>query len=280
MIRMRTVPSSVSVTTLELLSGFPSVSVLHTVMRNLSKPFSASYFDSLASSSSRYFSVSCTIRSISDGDTLLATILWLIVGSTHSSASFDVTLSLFTVVQPSEPHCPPCLAWASLTTSSSGSQPCHQFPLLTSCPRTPAYLHSVPFQRRAFRVVHLTHLPLLDMNYLRFWRTSTLVALTLGTIVFTLRVILTWVDTFSQLLHLSGQLLSHITLCVSATSYEGLVSSTLRSSSTLKRLPINCSSSLIGLFLELSSLPGSLVTLASISLVLHLAALSPGCWVS
>ena len=49
---------------------------------------------------------------------------------------------------------------------------------------------------------------------------------------------------------------------------------------TLKRLPINYSSSLIGLFSELSSLPGSLATLASFSLVLHLAAPSPGCWVS
>ena len=54
----------------------------------------------------------------------------------------------------------------------------------------------------------------------------------------------------------------------------------LRSSSTMKRLPTNYSSSLIGLFLELSSLPGSLVTLATFSLVLHPAALSPGCWVS
>ena len=51
----------------------------------------------------------------------------------------------------------------------------------------------------------------------------------------------------------------------------------LRSSSALKRLPINYSSSLIGLFLSLS---GSLVTLASFFLVLHLAAPSPGCWVS
>ena len=48
----------------------------------------------------------------------------------------------------------------------------------------------------------------------------------------------------------------------------------------MKRLPINYSSSLIGLFLELSSLPGSLVTLASFSLVLHLAALFPSYWVS
>ena len=47
--------SSVPVTTLELLRGFPPVSLLHTVTRNLSKPFSASYFDSLASSSSGYF---------------------------------------------------------------------------------------------------------------------------------------------------------------------------------------------------------------------------------
>ena len=63
-IRMRTL--FVSVSALELLRGFPSVSVLHMVTRNFSKPCLASYFDSFASSSSRYFSVSCTIRSISD----------------------------------------------------------------------------------------------------------------------------------------------------------------------------------------------------------------------
>ena len=65
-IRMRTMSSSVSVTALELFSGFPSASMLHTVTRYFSKPFLASYFDSLASSSPRYFFVSCTIRSISD----------------------------------------------------------------------------------------------------------------------------------------------------------------------------------------------------------------------
>ena len=34
---MRTMSSSVSVTALELLRGFPSISVLHTVTRNFSK---------------------------------------------------------------------------------------------------------------------------------------------------------------------------------------------------------------------------------------------------
>ena len=45
--------------------GFPSVCVFHTITRNLSKPLSASCFDSLTSSSSRDFSASCTIRSTS-----------------------------------------------------------------------------------------------------------------------------------------------------------------------------------------------------------------------
>ena len=77
---------------------------------------------------------------------------------------------------------------------------------------------------------------------------------------------------FSQLFRLSrlsGQLLTHITLCISATSSEGLISSTLHSSSTLKRLAINYSSSLI---VKLSSLAGSLVVLTSFSLVVHPAA--------
>ena len=76
------VSSSVSVTALE-------VSVLHTVTRNFSNPFSASYFDSLASSSSRSLclAVSGTVRSIRTATTfILTTILWLIVGSRHSFA--------------------------------------------------------------------------------------------------------------------------------------------------------------------------------------------------
>ena len=74
-----------------------------------------------------------------------------------------------------------------------------------------------------------------------------------------------------QLFRLSGHLLSHITLCISATFSKGLVSSTLHSTSTLKRLAINYSSSLI---VKLSSLPGSLVVLTWFSLVVHSAALS------
>ena len=70
----------------------------------------------------------------------------LIVDSTHSSASFDVTLNspmmfcpLFAVVQSSEPHCPPCLAWAALTTSSAASKQRLDF-LSLSCARTLATL--------------------------------------------------------------------------------------------------------------------------------------------
>ena len=74
-----------------------------------------------------------------------------------------------------------------------------------------------------------------------------------------------------QLFRLSGHLLSHITLCISATFSKRLVSSTPHSSSTQKRLAINYSSSLI---VKLSSLPGSLVVLTSLSLVVHSAALS------
>ena len=93
---------------------------------------------------------------------LLTTILCLIEDSTHSSATFDTTLnssmmfsSLFAVVQSSEPHFPPCFAWETLTTSSSSaSQPRFQFLSLTSCSSLSTSL----------RIVHLTHLLLLDMN--------------------------------------------------------------------------------------------------------------------
>ena len=139
--------SSVSVTTLELLRGFPSVSVLHTVTRDFSKPFSLWYFDSLASSSSRYLSVSCTIRSFSDCDNFPSHHHTLSDRGTHSFAFFGVTLnssmmfsSAFTVVQSSEPDCPQCLAWAVLTTTSSPSQPHLQFLSMTSRSRTPAKL--------------------------------------------------------------------------------------------------------------------------------------------
>ena len=44
-----------SVIIFELLQEFPSARVLHTATRNFSTPFSASQFDSLTSSSSRYF---------------------------------------------------------------------------------------------------------------------------------------------------------------------------------------------------------------------------------
>ena len=74
-----------------------------------------------------------------------------------------------------------------------------------------------------------------------------------------------------RLSRLSGQLLSHITLCISATFSKGLVSSTQHSTSTQKRLAINYSSSLI---IKLSSLPGSLVVLTWFSLVEHPAAFS------
>ena len=56
-VRIRTMSSSVSVTALQFSYGFPSVSVLRSVTRDFSKPFSASYFDSVASSSSRNFSL-------------------------------------------------------------------------------------------------------------------------------------------------------------------------------------------------------------------------------
>ena len=74
-----------------------------------------------------------------------------------------------------------------------------------------------------------------------------------------------------RLSRLSGQLLSHITLCISATFSKGLVCSTQHSTSTQKRLAINYSSSLI---IKLSSLPGSLVVLTWFSLVGHPAAFS------
>ena len=74
-----------------------------------------------------------------------------------------------------------------------------------------------------------------------------------------------------RLPRLSGQLLSHITLCISATSSERLISSTLHSTSTQKRLAINYSSSLI---IKHSSLPGSLVVLTWFSSVVHPAAFS------
>ena len=60
-------------------------------------------------------------------------------------------------------------------------------------------------------------------------------------------------------------------MCISATCSKGLVSSTLHSTSTQKRLAVNYSSSLI---VKLSSLPGSLVVLTSFSLVVHPAAFS------
>ena len=123
---------------------------------------------------------------------LLTTILWLIVGSTHSPPSFDVTLnssmmlsSLFAVVQSSEPHCPPCLAWAALTTSSSTSQPHLQFPLLTSCSRTPATLTQCTLPVSCLVTRHLFGL------CTEPGRTSPFVTLTLGTVVLILRVILT-----------------------------------------------------------------------------------------
>ena len=59
-------------------------------------------------------------------------------------------------------------------------------------------------------------------------------------------------------------------LSTSATPPERLISSAPHSFSTLKRFPINYLSSLIGLFLDLSSLPERLVTLALFSSVLHL----------
>ena len=72
-----------------------------------------------------------------------------VVGSTHHSAFLDVNLnssmmfsSLFAVVQSSEPRCPQCLAWATLT-----SQSCVQFLLLTFLFTQPS---SVPFQCRAW----------------------------------------------------------------------------------------------------------------------------------
>ena len=68
-------------------------------------------------------------------------------------------------------------------------------------------------------------------NSQRLQRTSTLVTLTPGTTVLALHAILARINTFSQLLNLSGRLLSHIVL------------STLRSSSTLKCLAIIYSSS-------------------------------------
>ena len=74
-----------------------------------------------------------------------------------------------------------------------------------------------------------------------------------------------------RLSRLSGQLLLHITLCISATFSKGLVSSTQHSTSTQKRLAINYSSSLI---IKLSSLSGSLVVLTWFSLVEHPAAFS------
>ena len=57
---------------------------------------------------------------------------------------------------------------------------------------------------------------------------SPLVTLTLGTLLFTLRAILTWIHTFLQLYPFSGQSLLRITWCFFVTSSEWLVSSILR----------------------------------------------------
>ena len=275
--------------------------VTHTATRDFSKPFSASYFDSLASSSSRNFSLSLSLSlapssyfrtettSPSHHDNLadrgLNAILCVFDVTLDSSTMFS---SLFAVVQSSEPHYPPNLAWGSsddfffrVTALSPISVADFLFTCFCNPPVYPSSV--VPCHSAPLRVVPLTHLlpsgrePSASLAYRL--RSSPIVTMTLGTIVFTLRVILTCIDTFSQPPHLSGESLLHITLCISATSFEGLVSSTPRSSSTQRRLPIN-SSSLTGLFLELSPLPGSPVTLASFSLVLYLAARSPGCWVS
>ena len=135
------------------------------------------------------------------------------------------------------------LGHALTTSSSSVSQPHVQFLSLTSCSGC------------ALQPIQCT--PSSDMNSRRLLRASTLV---------------NFRHHFDTGYHRShspcdshlnrhvlaatslvwpGQL-SQITLCISATSPEGLVSSTPRSYSTLKRLPISCSSSLIELFLEVS----------------------------
>ena len=147
MIRMRTVTSSVSVTTLELLHKFPSVSVLHSRPRTSTRWPHPHLGTSLSLAPSDQFRTETTF--------ILTTILWLIVDLTDSFAFFDVTLnssmmfsSLFAVVQSSEPHCPPRLAWAAMTTCSSASPPHLPFLSLTSCSCTPCN-SSVPVLCRA-----------------------------------------------------------------------------------------------------------------------------------
>ena len=72
-IRTRTMSSSVSVTALELLCGFPSVSVLPTVTRNFSKPFST-------------FRLAPSDQFRTETTSPVTTVIRLIVGSKHSSA--------------------------------------------------------------------------------------------------------------------------------------------------------------------------------------------------
>ena len=117
-IRMRTMSSSVSVTALELFPWvFFSQCVAHGNAEFLEKTF------------------------------LHTTILWLIGGPTHFSASFDVTSS----------------SVHSFAVASS-SIPVADFLFTYSC-NPPVYPSSVvPCHSALLRVVHLTHLPFLDLN--------------------------------------------------------------------------------------------------------------------
>ena len=107
---------------------------------------------------------------------------------------------------------------------------------------TPVYAHSRPTSWTSLLLVHcLGKSDDVSCVIILSSTSSPLVTLTLGTLLFTLRAILTWIHTFLQLYPFSGQSLLRITWCFFVTSSEWLVSSILRFLTTLKRLPINCS---------------------------------------
>ena len=107
---------------------------------------------------------------------------------------------------------------------------------------TPVYAHCRPTSWTSLLLVHcLGNSDDVSCLIILSSTSWSLVTLTLGTLLFTLRAILTWIHTILQLYPFSGQSLLRITWCFFVTSSEWLVSSILRFLTTLKRLPINCS---------------------------------------
>ena len=169
-IRMRTISSSV--TALVLLRGFPSVSVLHMVTRNLSKPSIRWLHPHLGTS----VSLAPSDQFRTETTSPLTTIIRVDRGLNAILCVFDVTLnssimfsSLFAVVQSSEFHCLQCLAWAAddffffcITASSSFPVAIVLFTYSCNPPMHPSSV--VPCHSAPLRAVHLTRLPLLDMN--------------------------------------------------------------------------------------------------------------------